>query len=203
MNFGNFIKTFEKFVGRTATSTEHQVLYFICFGDDVNHEFLHDGIEREIAELVRQKKDELKNIYEKISVWGKSTLYEIQIYSESGYLKIVEAKLLRKWDLIKSISKINESIVIYNRIKHLLGERLADVEKSKLSKYFIEYHIIPMVAAIWSMPFKKAKDMPLKLFLNFFINHGLFKLKNRPQWYTVTNRSRAYVNKVLEKLSNS
>ena len=58
-----------------------------------------------------------------------------------------------------------------------------------------------MVAAIWSMPFEKSKDMPLKLFLNFFINHGLFKLKNRPQWYTVTNRSRAYVNKVLEKIS--
>ena len=43
--------------------------------------------------------------------------------------------------------------------------------------------------------------MPLKLFLNFFINHGLFKLKNRPQWYTVTNRSRTYVNKILNKIS--
>ena len=53
-----------------------------------------------------------------------------------------------------------------------------------------------MVAAIWSMPFSKARDMPLKLFLNFFINHGLFKLKNRPQWYTVTGRSRTYVKKV-------
>ena len=68
---------------------------------------------------------------------------------------------------------------------------------AKLSKYFIEYHIIPMVAAIWSMPFSKAKEMPLKLFLNFFINHGLFRLKNRPQWYTVTNRSRTYVKKIL------
>ncbi len=43
--------------------------------------------------------------------------------------------------------------------------------------------------------------MPLKLFLNFFINHGLFKLKNRPQWYTVSNRSRTYVKKVLKKIS--
>ena len=43
--------------------------------------------------------------------------------------------------------------------------------------------------------------MPLKLFLNFFINHGLFKLKNRPQWYTVTNRSRTYVKRILEKIS--
>ena len=58
-----------------------------------------------------------------------------------------------------------------------------------------------MVAAIWSMPFSKAKEMPLKLFLNFFINHGLFRLKNRPQWYTVTNRSRTYVKKVLAAIS--
>ena len=50
-----------------------------------------------------------------------------------------------------------------------------------------------MVAAIWSMPFNKAKEMPLKFFLNFFTNHGLFEFKNRPQWYTVSNRSRAYV----------
>ena len=56
-----------------------------------------------------------------------------------------------------------------------------------------------MVAAIWSMPFSKAKEMPLKLFLNFFINHGLFRLKNRPQWYTVTNRSRSYVKKFLKR----
>ena len=58
-----------------------------------------------------------------------------------------------------------------------------------------------MVSAIWSMPFSKAKDMPLKLFLNFFINHGLFRLKNRPQWFTVSNRSKTYVNKVLKKIS--
>ena len=58
-----------------------------------------------------------------------------------------------------------------------------------------------MFAAIWSMPFSKAKEMPMSLFLQFFINHGLFKLKNRPQWYTVTNRSRIYVEKILKKIS--
>ena len=82
--------------------------------------------------------------------------------------------------------------------KETLGNFL---NKKKLSKYFIEYHMIPMVAAIWSMPFDKAKEMPLKFFLDFFTNHGLFKLKNRPQWYTVTNRSRAYVKKVTERIS--
>ena len=79
-----------------------------------------------------------------------------------------------------------------------LGEYLT---KNKLSKTFVDYHLIPMVSAIWSMPPYEASKMPLKFFLKFFQNHGLFKLKDRPQWYTVTNRSRSYVNKVLSKIS--
>ena len=43
--------------------------------------------------------------------------------------------------------------------------------------------------------------MPLNFFIKFFQNHGLFKIMNRPQWYTVSNRSKAYVNKVLESIS--
>ena len=43
--------------------------------------------------------------------------------------------------------------------------------------------------------------MPLKFFLKFFQNHGLFSLKNRPQWYTIKNRSRTYVKKILETIS--
>ena len=75
------------------------------------------------------------------------------------------------------------------------------LKKQNLSKFFIDYHLIPMVSAIWSMPPHESSTMPLKFFLNFFQNHGLFKLKNRPQWYTVKNRSRTYVNKILSKIS--
>ena len=79
-----------------------------------------------------------------------------------------------------------------------LGDYL---EKSKYSKEFVNYHLIPMVSAIWSMPPYEANQMPLKFFLKFFQNHGLFKLKNRPQWYTVTNRSKTYVENILSKIS--
>ena len=82
--------------------------------------------------------------------------------------------------------------------KETLGNYL---KKQKLSKFFIDYHLIPMVSAIWSMPPHESSTMPLKFFLNFFQNHGLFKLKDRPQWYTVKNRSRTYVNKILSKIS--
>ena len=79
-----------------------------------------------------------------------------------------------------------------------LGEYLAN---EKHSEYFINYHLIPMVSAIWSMPPYDAKKMPIKFFMKFFQNHGLFNLSKRPQWYTVKNRSRQYVNKVIEKIS--
>ena len=58
-----------------------------------------------------------------------------------------------------------------------------------------------MVSAIWSMPPYEASQMPLTFFLSFFKNHGLFKLKNRPQWYTVENRSKTYVNKIIDQIS--
>ena len=100
------------------------------------------------------------------------------------------------FDLIKFYKKNNNLTIYDNNLT--LGDYLA---KEKLSKEFTDYHIIPMVAAIWSMPPYEASQMPLSFFLKFFQNHGLFKLKNRPQWYTVKNRSRTYVNKILNKIS--
>ena len=79
-----------------------------------------------------------------------------------------------------------------------LGEYLKEI---KISNYFVNYHIIPMVSAIWSMPPYESSQMPLTFFLNFFKNHGLFKIKNRSQWYSVANRSKTYVDKIISRLS--
>ena len=106
----------------------------------------------------------------------------------------------------KFIKMFFDILSFYNK-----SNKLKDVEESKtlgeylikqnLSKYFINYHIIPMASAIWSMPPHKVNQMPLKFFLKFFQNHGLFKIKDRPQWYTVSNRSKTYVKKILDCIS--
>ena len=101
------------------------------------------------------------------------------------------------WEIIyfyKEAEKLNEE----KYQNHTLGDFL---NSRKMSKYFINFHIIPMVAAIWSIPPVLAQKMPMSLFLNFFKNHGLFKIKNRPQWYTVKGRSKIYVNKILQTVS--
>tara|TARA_B100000212_G_scaffold94191_1_gene69246 strand:- start:64 stop:1305 length:1242 start_codon:yes stop_codon:yes gene_type:complete len=100
------------------------------------------------------------------------------------------------FEIIKFYKKSNNLKNIDENLK--LDDFLA---KEGMSKYFINYHIVPMVSAIWSMPPYEAKQMPLKFFLKFFQNHGLFNLKNRPQWYTIKNRSRTYVNKILKTIS--
>jgi len=100
------------------------------------------------------------------------------------------------FDIIKFYKKCDNIENIHDEIS--LGEYL---HSEKQSKEFINYHLIPMVSAIWSMPPSAANQMPLKFFLKFFQNHGLFKLKNRPQWYTVSNRSRTYVQNILSKIS--
>ncbi len=126
-------------------------------------------------------------------------------YSGSGLSGIFTNKL--NLFNFKFLYMIREIISFYKTAPGLLQSEIKDetlgnfLNKKKFSKYFIDYHLMPMVAAIWSMPFNKAKEMPLKFFLNFFTNHGLFKFKNRPQWFTVSNRSRAYVKKVTDKIS--
>ena len=115
----------------------------------------------------------------------------------SNKINLFNPKFLKMFfDIIKFYKKFDNLKEIYEEIT--LGDYL---NKENLSKEFINYHLIPMVSAIWSMPPSAAGQMPLKFFLKFFQNHGLFKLRNRPQWYTVSNRSRTYVNNILSKIS--
>ena len=118
------------------------------------------------------------------------------IFSNRGNL--LNLKFIKMFFEIINFYKRCEKLNSNNIEKITLGEYLTKIGKSK---YFIDYHIIPMVSAIWSMPPFEASQMPLTFFLSFFKNHGLFKLKDRPQWYTVSNRSKTYVDKILSKVS--
>ena len=118
------------------------------------------------------------------------------IFSNRGNL--FNYKFVKMFFEIINFYKKCENLDSNTKEKITLGEYLNKIGKSK---YFIDYHIIPMVSAIWSMPPFEASQMPLVFFLNFFKNHGLFKLKDRPQWFTVSNRSKTYVNKILSKIS--
>ena len=116
----------------------------------------------------------------------------------SNKKNLFDVKFIKMFFEIINFYKKCENIDIEKIKSKTLGEHLKEI---KISDYFINYHIIPMVSAIWSMPPYEATQMPLSFFLNFFKNHGLFKIKNRPQWYTVANRSKTYVDKIINQIS--
>lgn len=63
----------------------------------------------------------------------------------------------------------------------------------KYSTLFINSYLVPMISAIWSCPKEKALEMPLSFLLNFYENHGLLNLINRPQWYVIKHGSSQYI----------
>ncbi|AJY48226.1 NADH-ubiquinone oxidoreductase subunit 6 [Martelella endophytica] len=69
------------------------------------------------------------------------------------------------------------------------------------SRRFVEDHILPMGAAIWSTTADKMRAYPLLAFTRFFESHGLLTLADRPEWRTVTGGSREYVKRALLDLS--
>jgi len=80
-------------------------------------------------------KEDLIQIRLRISEWEKSSFGKIQTYYEDAYLKILEARLLRKNNLLKCLGKISQAIGIYERVKQLLNERIENIsEKSDLTE---------------------------------------------------------------------
>ena len=65
------------------------------------------------------------------------------------------------------------------------------------SKNFVDRHILPMAAAIWSTPSQQILDFPAAAFARFFDNHGLLQV-NQPVWRTVVGGSREYVKRLRD-----
>ena len=98
--------------------------------------------------------------------------------------------------MIYDILRFNkESFKIINSLSgsEIVSEYL--VEKN-YSKTFINHYLLPMSAAIWSAKPDSILDMPLKFLLNFFANHGLLQIKNRPQWKVIKGGSYQYLDKL-------
>ncbi|MDH3241568.1 MAG: FAD-dependent oxidoreductase [Alphaproteobacteria bacterium] len=71
------------------------------------------------------------------------------------------------------------------------------IARCGFSAAFRDRHLLPMIAAIWSLPTAKAGDMPAAPVIRFFQAHGLLRIKNRPQWRTVSGGSRNYVARII------
>jgi len=81
-----------------------------------------------------------------------------------------------------------------------LGEFL---NKNQFSEYFCKNYILPMGSAIWSANLNKMLEFPAIFFINFFNNHGMLNINDRPQWLTISGGSKEYVKKLTSSFKKS
>ena len=115
------------------------------------------------------------------------------------------------WQFIKDILQFNKQIKQLRQDYEMARAKGQDVsifteqtlgsyltEKS-YGKLFIDNYLLPMVSAIWSTSLHEVQDFPLVFFAQFFDNHGLLDVVNRPQWFTIKGGSKQYVNKLIPR----
>ena len=101
----------------------------------------------------------------------------------------------RFWRIIRDILKFNKLCKSNDAQIHAEQNKTLYeyIQHHRLSAEFTDNYILPMCAAIWSMSLADTKRFPLRFFLQFFNNHGLLNITNRPQWYTIIGGSREYI----------
>ncbi|HCN18228.1 MULTISPECIES: NAD(P)/FAD-dependent oxidoreductase [Psychrobacter] len=115
------------------------------------------------------------------------------------------------WQFIKEVLQFNKHIKQLRqdyeaaRAHGQEGSRFTEqtlgsyLVKKRYGHLFTDNYLLPMVSAIWSTSLDEVQDFPLVFFAQFFDNHGLLDVVNRPQWFTIKGGSKQYVNKLIPR----
>jgi predicted NAD/FAD-binding protein len=97
-------------------------------------------------------------------------------------------------DIMRFYREAPRDVLSLDAGRTTLGDYLA---ARGYGRAFQDDHLLPMAAAIWSAPAHTLLDYPAAAFINFYHNHGLLRLRKRPEWRTVVGGSRAYVRRLI------
>ena len=107
----------------------------------------------------------------------------------------------RFWAMLRDIVRFYRTAPAHLQTGDSGETTLGDyLDARNYSRAFIDEHILPMGAAIWSSTLADMRRYPLENFVRFFESHGLLRLTRRPEWRTVTGGSRVYVAKIAALL---
>ncbi len=95
--------------------------------------------------------------------------------------------MLRDW---RRFNREAQALIGMNGTAPSLGHWL---DERGFSRHFIERLIVPQASAVWSADPEQMWSFPASFMAEFFDNHGMFSLRDRPQWRTVQGGSRSYV----------
>lgn len=75
--------------------------------------------------------------------------------------------------------------------------------RQRYSREFVDLHLIPMGAAVWSADPSSFADFPARTLFRFLDNHGLLSVGDRPQWRSVVGGSRSYVDAIVREFAGT
>jgi predicted NAD/FAD-binding protein len=74
------------------------------------------------------------------------------------------------------------------------GPSLGDwLDERGFSRLFVERLIVPQASAVWSANPEQMWSFPASFMAEFFENHGMYSLRDRPKWRTIRGGSKRYV----------
>jgi len=95
--------------------------------------------------------------------------------------------MLRDW---RRFNREARGLIGMNGTAPSLG---AWLEQRGFSRHFVERLIVPQASAVWSADPEQMWSFPASFMAEFFENHGMYSLRDRPRWRTVTGGSSSYV----------
>jgi predicted NAD/FAD-binding protein len=75
------------------------------------------------------------------------------------------------------------------------------LDQGAYSREFVDRLIVPQAAAVWSADPQQMWTFPARFLAQFFENHGMLALRDRPNWKTVTGGSHRYVERLTAPFS--
>jgi len=123
-------------------------------------------------------------------------------YCGSGFNGLFgQRKNIFDFSFIKMLNQINRfndhATEIINDKKYYHYSVAEYIEEMKLGEDFLYKYLAPMSSALWSVPTSLTLKFPIYSLVRFFHNHGLLGLNTHYQWYTVTNGSESYKQKLI------
>ncbi|HET9593648.1 MAG TPA: FAD-dependent oxidoreductase, partial [Solirubrobacterales bacterium] len=100
-------------------------------------------------------------------------------------------RMLRDW---RRFNREAQALIGMNGTAPSLGHWL---EQQGFSRHFVERLIVPQASAVWSADPDQMWSFPASFMAEFFDNHGMYSLRDRPKWRTVSGGSRSYVEAIV------
>ncbi len=144
-------------------------------------------------------------LLEKLGVASQPTIMSFSVHDEATGLEYnghsPDTLFAQRSNLFRPrFHRLLWDVVRFNRLAREIADAPDDgttvaefLDRHKFSRPFRDLYLLPMGAAIWSCPTGTFGDFPIRFIAEFYKNHGLLDLRNRPQWRVIRGGSKNYV----------